>query len=228
MVDFWMEGGLLRNIWTHELATPEHFSKLLKPTIYTYEYLMEDHENDPTTEKTIDYNCLQYMNDQCAPTTVIQFEKLMDPVTGPNETNKIADALVGKIGYDVIEEEARPCVWKELIINRKGLPNLVDRDGHGPPKEAFKFTYEQMELLIEQLERVRDKYSVGQWVGDPRAEVLVDSCNQYIAENKAELATMVEPAVKVDPMYEALNIDFNSSEWAGIYVGQTGDNVVQA
>lgn len=70
----------------------------------------------------------------------------------------------GKVGLTVIEEEARECVWRELIINRKGFTTTFkDRDVKGSAEDQYAFTLEQMQKIQDELARVRDKYSSGDW-----------------------------------------------------------------
>ena len=33
-IDYWMEGGLLRDIFSHKITTPEHWNMLMMPTVY--------------------------------------------------------------------------------------------------------------------------------------------------------------------------------------------------
>jgi len=62
----------------------------------------------------------------------------MDPVKGYGESSKLAAALDGLQGIDVIAEEARDCIWEEVIIRRKGVRTMRDRTG--PKKEAYGFS----------------------------------------------------------------------------------------
>ena len=92
----------------------------------------------------------------------------------------------------MIEEEARACVWKELIFNhRGGVHTYPDRNSSGSPEEAaFGFTLEQMETIEAELLRVVEKYSGEGWVDHPNAVQLVEYINGYIVENEAEMETM--------------------------------------
>eukprot|EP00521_Asterionellopsis_glacialis_P007570 CAMPEP_0195283624 /NCGR_PEP_ID=MMETSP0707-20130614/2100_1 /TAXON_ID=33640 /ORGANISM="Asterionellopsis glacialis, Strain CCMP134" /LENGTH=432 /DNA_ID=CAMNT_0040342815 /DNA_START=34 /DNA_END=1332 /DNA_ORIENTATION=+ len=193
-IDFWMEGGLMRDIFTHRITTPEHFEMLMQPSQFTESELSFETVvgENATILPSYDYNCIMYLPDGgCKAKTVIQYEKLVEPSTGPAEANKMAATIVGKPGIEVIAEEARECVWEELIINRKGLRTSVDRDGNGPPREAFALTHDQMVLINYELNRVKEKYSSGEWVTDPAAQDLVASVNMYIAENENEIEAMV-------------------------------------
>ena len=57
---------------------------------------------------------------------------------GYAEQVKLAAAVEGKQGIDIIAEEARDCIWEEVIIRRKGVRTMRDRTG--PKKEAYDFT----------------------------------------------------------------------------------------
>mmetsp|Transcript_14667 Transcript_14667/g.20937 ORF Transcript_14667/g.20937 Transcript_14667/m.20937 type:complete len:441 (+) Transcript_14667:153-1475(+) len=190
-VDYWMEGGLMRDIFTHELTTPEHWSKLvLGPTVYPEPQLRASQAALPRDLPfTYDPHCIADLPG-CQTMAIASLEKIMDPVTGPDEVAKFSSVLENKIGVEVISPEARPCVWRELITNRKGVRNMWDRDGHGPPQEAFGFTADQMGLIIQELRRIKDKYSSPEWAANHIATELVSYVTAYIVENETELASL--------------------------------------
>jgi hypothetical protein len=59
----------------------------------------------------------------CEPVLVVSAEDLRDHDKGPAETEKIANLMRAnpKMAPYVIEPEAWDCVWRELIVNGKGL-----------------------------------------------------------------------------------------------------------
>mmetsp|Transcript_15138 Transcript_15138/g.21597 ORF Transcript_15138/g.21597 Transcript_15138/m.21597 type:complete len:417 (-) Transcript_15138:9-1259(-) len=189
-LDFWLEGGLLRDLYTHEITNIDQWNRIMKPYSYNEEELrMYQAQVPKETQPIFNLHCVQDMPG-CKPVAIASFEKMMDPSTGPDEVARFAATLEGKVGLDVISEQARPCIWEELIINRKGVRSFPDRDMGGPPEEAFKFSISQMEQMIQELERVRNKYSSPEWSGNSLAVDLVVYVKKYIVENQAELATM--------------------------------------
>jgi len=97
-IDYWMEGGLMRDIYTHQLTTPEHWEMLVK---YTFKYTKE--------MNWIMIHCEgSKVTDGCEPVAVISAEKLCDYTEGPPETAKIANVLLNddRTGQYVIAQEA--------------------------------------------------------------------------------------------------------------------------
>ena len=45
LIDYWMEGGILRDYFDHKLTTKEHWALLRKPETYTYGELQWDVNN---------------------------------------------------------------------------------------------------------------------------------------------------------------------------------------
>ena len=45
LIDYWMEGGILRDYFDHKLTTKAHFEKLRRPETYTYGELQWDVNN---------------------------------------------------------------------------------------------------------------------------------------------------------------------------------------
>ncbi len=130
----------------------------------------------------------------CRPVAIASYEKMIDPITGPVEVARFIAAIEGKTGLVVIEEEARPCVWEELIVHGKGGVNTYQtREGHGPEEDEFQFTAGQMEKIQDELYRLRDKYSSVEWAGNELAETLLTYLNEYIEENQNEIASTSSP-----------------------------------
>merc|ERR1712232_103421 len=98
----------------------------------------------------------------CFPKAVVSYERLRNHDSGPNELRKMAEALRGKKNISVISDEAIDCVWFETFIHAKA-PNNDDRDGGGKLKEAYKFTYEQLETIAAKPQFMKEKYSADPW-----------------------------------------------------------------
>lgn len=123
-IDYWMEGGLQRDIFTHKTTTPEHWNMLMMPTVYTRAELDYDVVvgNDTVVTDSYDPHCGNgEISNGCAPVAVISAEVLRDPTEGKAETAKIANVLLSdsRTGQYVIAEEAWDCIWSELIQNGK-------------------------------------------------------------------------------------------------------------
>eukprot|EP00957_Ditylum_brightwellii_P069952 5312212-Ditylum_brightwellii.AAC.1 len=98
------------------------------PTVYTvyelrYDLIVGD---DTVVEPSYDPNCALVSNG-CEPVKVISAERLVTLDRGPAVGLEIADVIDGKEGMTVIAPEARDCIWRELIINKKGLKTFIDR-----------------------------------------------------------------------------------------------------
>ena len=191
-IDYWMEGGLCRDVFTNDLTTVDHFERLVQPVMYAQAELVAEQQmiTEGEVQPQYDPHCIHDMQN-CKPVAIASFEKMIDPQLGPAEVDRFVAAIEGKNGLNVIEEEARECVWRELIINGKGNTNTFrDRDGNGPEETEYKFTAEQMEKIQDELYRVREKYSTGEWVGDKIAQSLVTYINEYIIANQYEINAM--------------------------------------
>ena len=172
-VDYWMEGGLMRDIFSHRITTPEHWQRLLVASAFSPEALDYDLVVGPDTVVTPDYDphCINDMPDGCEPVLVVSAEHLVDHNLGLAEGLKIAGTLDNKTGMDVIAEEARECIWRELIINKKGYKTFLDREGI--PEESYPFTAEQLQDMITELQRLITKYSDPTWQVKQTARDLV-------------------------------------------------------
>jgi hypothetical protein len=190
-IDFWMEGGLMRDVFTHEKTTPGIFAKFQLHQVYSEaELAAEQAELGDNFQDFYDSHCTNDI-ESCTPAAIASFEKMVKEATGPNEVDKYAATLEGQEGLTLIENEARACVWKELIVHKKGnIPTFDDREG--PPLEQFGFTVTQMERILEELYRLRNKYSASPWDGNLLAQDLVDYLETYIVDNLEELTAMNE------------------------------------
>lgn len=189
-IDYWMEAGLCRDIFTNELTTPEHFENLIQPVLYAQAELVAAQASLGEVTPAYDGHCIHDMAD-CFPVAIASFEKMIDPETGPQEVDRFVAAIEGKTGLNLIEEEARDCVWEELIINGKGNTNTYrDRDGNGPDESQYVFTLEQMNKIQDEITRIRNKYSTEEWVNNPIATALVEYMDSYLAVNDEEIRAM--------------------------------------
>ena len=129
-IDYWMEGGLMRDIFTHQITTPEHWYMLMMPTVYSRDEVAYDIiVGDKRVTPTYDHHCINDVCGGCEPIRIVSAERLVKPETGPAENHKIAKVLMNKpkMSRYVIEEEAWDCVWEELIMNGKGLKTVNNR-----------------------------------------------------------------------------------------------------
>ena len=164
-IDYWMEGGLMRDIFTHQLTTPEHWYMSMMPTVYTREELDYDLViGNQTVTPNYDPHCTNGdVTDGCEPVAVISAEKLRDYDDGPAETTAIANVLLNddRTGQYVIAQEAWDCIWEELIVNGKGLKTVFDRPGF--VEEDYNFSSEMLEEMINELTRLINKYTGPDW-----------------------------------------------------------------
>jgi len=161
-IDYWMEGGLMRDIFTHKMTTPEHWNLIRHNTHnknrhdLKYDDFVGDESN---VQPTKDPHCIDDLSD-CFPMGVISGEKLVEPGTGPVESRKIASALKGKTGVTdyLIEDEAWECIWEELIVRKKGVKTFLDREGLN--ERSYNFSGDMILLMVGELDRLIEKYDV--------------------------------------------------------------------
>jgi len=185
-IDYWMEAGLLRDIPSHRLTTTEHFKREAQPGPFVesgraYEVMV----GNMTVSPTYDIHCVYDLD--CEPVAIISIERLLDPILGPNESNKIAEAIDGKLGMTVIESEARKCVWRELVVNKKGVRNMLDRTG--PQTDTYIFTDVMHQKMIDQLNRLKTKYSASEWSGKATVQDLLSIIDEYITDINLHIST---------------------------------------
>lgn len=186
--DFWMMGGMKWNntfIDGNGDDVPYH-------TNWTYNQDFRCHNRT-----TIDGRNLTRLMD-CNPKTIIQFEKLYSPKEdiGLKEMAKLAAVLDGVENVDIIELEARPCVYKE-VMRRTEFYN-PNRNGKGPAPDTKKFTAEQIEMIIAKMVELRYKYSREEWQYDSNALVLVPILDSYITLAKLQFQIAIAEACADD------------------------------
>ena len=187
-IDYYMEGGLMRDMFTHKITTAEHWNMLTQPTKYhkaemTYELIVGDAEVTPT----YDPHCINDISGGCEPIQIISAEKLVEHDTGPAENRKIAQVLMGSqvISDFMIPEDAWECIWTELIVNKKGLKTFLDREGL--EERDYNFSEEMLSDMIEQLDRLITKYSGPGWNTKQTAQYLVELLSEHRALINQEL-----------------------------------------
>jgi hypothetical protein len=112
-IDYYMEGGLMRDIFTHKITTPQHWNMLMMPTIYTRAELDYDLVVGANTvvSPSYDPHCLNDITEGCQPVAVISAENLRDYSKGPSETALIANVLLRdpRMGNYVIDQSTWNC-----------------------------------------------------------------------------------------------------------------------
>lgn len=138
------------------------------------------------TDRPQDSHCAHDMD--CIPKRIISYDRLSDPIAGPDELRKIADTLRG-VNPDmvVIPDSYMDCIWHETIIHTPE-PSNDNRDLGGLSRTAYNFTLPQLTALKEKVEEYKDKYSMGTWTTDQNAIDLVSNFNEYINEFELEIA----------------------------------------
>jgi len=193
-IDYWMEGGLMRDVFTHKLTTAEHWNDIMLKPFYTQAQLDYDKYVFDESEVTPSYDphCADGdISGGCKPVAILSADKLGNYTTGKAETSAIASALtIGQTGQYVIAPEAWDCIWEELILNKKGPHIASDRPGYDKIKglEGYNFSYEMVENMIAELDRLITKYSNPQWSTKPTANRLVEILSEHHALLEIELA----------------------------------------
>jgi len=170
----------MRDIFTHQITTPEHWYMLMQPTIYRREELRYDLiVGDQVVTPTYDPHCVNDVSGGCHPVQIISGERLAKADTGIAEGRKIAQTLenIKGVSDSLIDEEAWECIWTELIINKKGLKTFLDRDGIG----EYYFSSEMLSLMLEELDRLITKYSADEWSWSQASQSLVDLLQEHRA-----------------------------------------------
>ena len=177
-IDFWMEGGLLRDIITHQECNMTHWD--LCAISHEHKYPNLTNFVSPV-ESQYHPRCgdSSFGMADCHPTTVVSYERLTNLQYGPAETRKLTSTVEGKQGIEIIGEEAQPCVWRELVVNGMGGRLNDNRNGKGPSKDQFTFTQDQLVALQSMLEAYINKYSSGVYVGNTVAQDLVGYLQVY-------------------------------------------------
>lgn len=174
-IDYWMEAGLMRDMFSHKITTPEHWYMLMQPTAYTKEEMAYDLiVGDTEVTPSYDPHCVTDVSGGCEPVEIISAERLVETDTGPEENRKIGTALLNKHGFeeDLIPEDAWECIWTELIVKKKGLKTFIDRDG--VEERDYYFSEEMLSEMIHELDRLIAKYGGDEWNSLYTSKTLVE------------------------------------------------------
>lgn len=186
-IDFWMEGGVYRDILTHQLADFSWWERIVMPHGVKYPDL---ETFIPPASPTRHYHCVLDI-DECTPVAVLSYENLKDPTKGPLEAEKFSSKLQGKEGISLIEEEARLCVWRELFVNYKGYRTDDNRKKYsGPTEGEYIYTLPQLEKMKSVMEYTRDKYQGSTWASNQLAQDLVGYVEGYILDIQKEIQSL--------------------------------------
>jgi len=188
-IDYWMEGGLLRDMFTHELTTPKHFLRIMAPTVYTEAELRAWQSKLTNVQPTYDTHCNGGDMNNCRPTVIASYERMMDPSTGPQEVAKFTAVIEGKAGIEFVEQAARQCAWEKIVIE-KASGRRDTRDREGPPIEDYIFTPTHLDAMMGELERIRDKYSASEYSSNKVANELVEYIEEYITDLQTDMDNM--------------------------------------
>lgn len=186
-IDYWMEGGLKRDVYTHNITTDEHWDMLLQNMD------KEDVEygrivGEAPTRMSYDSHC-DLITDGCVPVTVVSADRLCEEDTGHLENRKIAQVLLSKEGYEeMIPQDGWNCIWNEMLVKKKGMRTFVDRE-HGRPKDLYNFSEHYLEAMLYELDRLINKYEVltGE-LNESLVDILKDD-RQVIQEELDEVLT---------------------------------------
>ncbi len=182
--------GLMRDMFTHKITTPEHWYMLMQPTRYTKEEMAYDLIVGPDTYVSASYDphCENDVTAGCEPIEIISAEALVEPETGVAEGRKIANVIVNNTGIKdwMIEEDAWECIWTELIVNKKGLKTFIDREGL--TERSYNFSAEMLQEMITELNRLVIKYNGAKWNNMQTANRLVQLLGEHLILLEEELA----------------------------------------
>jgi len=192
-IDFYMENGLMRDMFSKKTTTASHWEMLMQPTRYKKEDITYDKiVGNETVENSYDPNCSRITNG-CHPVQIISAERLVsiDPLVGPREGRKIAELIMldgmVKKGFEdyMIEEDAWECIWTELVINKRGVKTFLDRDGL--EERDYYFSEFMLVNMIAELQRLITKYSSEEWDWSPNSGYLVELLSEHKSLIEEEL-----------------------------------------
>ena len=108
--DYYMEGGLMRDMFSHNITTESQWKLATLPNFFTkfemrFGRFVDEGE---VVEPSYDPMCAT-LSKGCYPVLVIDPLKLVDPDYGPAEARKLAQLVNGTKGFEewMIEEEVR-------------------------------------------------------------------------------------------------------------------------
>ena len=106
-----MEGGLMRDMFNHEMTVPSQWQMAILPNFFTKHEVRHGRfvDENQTVDPSYDPMCAT-LSKGCYPVLIHDPAKLVDPATGPAEARKLALAINGTgTGFEdwMIEEEVR-------------------------------------------------------------------------------------------------------------------------
>ena len=109
-MDYYMEAGLQRDMFTHELTVPGQWQMSILPNFFTKYEVRHGRfvDKNETVVESYDPMCAT-LSKGCYPVLVIDPAKLVEHGYGHVESRKLAEVVNGTQGFDdwVIEEEVR-------------------------------------------------------------------------------------------------------------------------
>lgn len=158
----------------------ERFNTELDRWAWHIDFWMQDglRRNDGFNHSYQDGHCGKDIA-ECIPKTIIQFEKIIDPTEAVRigELNKIGLLLDSSPNVTVIKNEARPCVYRK-VWERDEFYN-PGRDGNGPPAYEKVFTFQQLNAMRWQINKLKEKYSLPPFQEMTLAQDLVAILDEY-------------------------------------------------
>lgn len=181
-IDFWMEGGLLRDWNTKELVTARHWYLTQSPDFFHQHADGDDYTevvgDNPDNIPAYDQRCA-LITSGCEPVEVISADRLQDPSKGYIENLKIGKILQGLKGISnfLVPESIWDCLWDELYILKKGHKTFLDRVGL--ESREYNFSEEFLTEMIDEINHLVNKYSSDEWSSKETAKSLVSMLKDH-------------------------------------------------
>ena len=109
-MDYYMEAGLQRDMFTHELTVPGQWQMAILPNFFTKHEMRHGRfvDENETVPESYDPMCAT-LSKGCYPVLVIDPAKLVEPGYGPIESRKLAELVNGTQGFEnwMVDEEVR-------------------------------------------------------------------------------------------------------------------------
>eukprot|EP00551_Chaetoceros_affinis_P006475 CAMPEP_0203662092 /NCGR_PEP_ID=MMETSP0090-20130426/179_1 /ASSEMBLY_ACC=CAM_ASM_001088 /TAXON_ID=426623 /ORGANISM="Chaetoceros affinis, Strain CCMP159" /LENGTH=716 /DNA_ID=CAMNT_0050524837 /DNA_START=368 /DNA_END=2518 /DNA_ORIENTATION=- len=159
-IEYYMESGLQRDMFNHKMTLPTQWKIAILPNFFTKFEMRHGRFVDENETVTPSYDPMcATLTKGCYPVLIVDPEKLVDPILGPAEARKVALVVNGTEGFDdwMIEEEAWECLWKELIIEKKGLPTFLDKE---VDYESYTYSFELRNEMWHEVNRLIEKFEV--------------------------------------------------------------------
>jgi len=187
--DYYMEDGLMRDMFSHNVTTETQWKLATLPNFFTkfemrYGRFVDEGE---AVEPNYDPMCAT-LSQGCYPAVVIDPQKLVHPEYGPAEARKLAEVVNGTKGFDdwMIEEEAWECIWHELVTKRKGIKTYLDRGTLD--YDSYTLSFELKNEMWNELNRLIEKYE------DKEDQVAIDLVSIITRHRNAlDIDTPVDP-----------------------------------